>query len=391
MRILHITDTMEYSSGVSRYIREVTDLFRSKGHFVEVWSPPGIGDDVRSWFTRWLGFGYSQKVRQLLRKGHYDILHAHNLFLRLSPLPLREARSFGIPVAWTVHDFNILCPRKWMITNRDEACQSAFGIACLTHNCRSGRPGLQWFPYHFLRWIKTALHRHFLKRTVNVFICPSRILRDKIMYNLNNIHAIHVPNFVHLSSTLPDRTPGEKLVYAGRLSPEKGLDVLLRAIPSVIQKHPGLILTVVGDGPARKFLEGLGSGLRIQDRLLFTGRLEKDIIFRILREADLAVLPSLWFENAPLFALEALAVGTPLIAARVGGLPELIHDGREGFLFERDQVGDLADRLLSALGNRQWLSEARLNARRSAESEFSPERHYERLMACYISMAKQKR
>jgi glycosyltransferase involved in cell wall biosynthesis len=390
MRILHITDTMEYASGVSRYIQEVTDLFRSKGHFVDVWSPPGIGDDAGSLFTRWLGFGYCKDVRQLLRNGRYDILHVHNLFLRLLPLPLREARAFGIPVAWTVHDFNILCPRKWMITYQDEPCKSAFGIACLVRNCRSGRPGLKWFPYHILRWFKTTLHRYLLRRYVNVFICPSRVLRDNIMGNLKDIQAIHVPNFAYLSPTLPDRTPGEKLVYAGRLSPEKGLDVLLRAIPSILQKHPRLVLTVVGDGPERKFLEGLGARLEIQDRLQFTGSLSKDRVSRIIKEADLAVLPSLWFENGPLFALEALAVGTPLIASRVGGLPELIHDGREGFLFERGQAGDLADRILLALGNKRWLSEARLKARQVAESEFSPDRHFERLMACYISMEKQK-
>jgi glycosyltransferase involved in cell wall biosynthesis len=150
------------------------------------------------------------------------------------------------------------------------------------------------------------------------------------------------------------------------------------------------VLTIVGDGPARKDLENLATMLRIQDRVIFKGSCETPEVTRILSEADLAVLPSLWFENGPMFALEALAVGTPLIASHVGGLPELIRDGREGFLFERGHAGHLADRILQALGNLQWLSEARANARHAAESEFSPERHYERLMACYASIDKQR-
>jgi glycosyltransferase involved in cell wall biosynthesis len=382
---------MEYASGVRRYIREVTDLFRSKGHVADVWSPPGIGDDARSLFTRWLGFRYCNDVRRVLREGRYDILHAHNLFMRLSPLPLREARTFRIPVVLTLHDFNVLCPRKWMITGGDEPCESGFGMACLVRNCRSGRPGAGWMPYHDLRWLKTVLHRRLLRRYVNVFICPSRVLRDGVQQSLGGVTTAHVPNFVRFPETLPGRIPGERLIYAGRLSAEKGVDILLRAFPHVAERHPHLSLTIVGEGPARKDLEGLAASLRIQDRVEFTGSGDADAVTRALQKADLAVLPSLWFENGPMFALEALAAGTPLIAARVGGLPELICDGGEGYLFERGQVRDLADRILQALGNRRWLADARTQARHAAETEFSPERHYQRLTACYASIDNPRR
>jgi glycosyltransferase involved in cell wall biosynthesis len=391
MRILHITDTMEYASGVSRYIREVTDLFRSKGHVADVWSPPGIGDDVGSLFTRLLGFRYCNDLQRVLREGRYDVLHAHNVLMRLSPLPLREAGMFRIPVALTVHDFNLVCPRKWMITDRNEPCESAFGIACLVRNCRSGRPARVWMPYHNLRWLKTALHRCLLRRYVNVFICPSRVLRDGVQRSLGGVYTAHVPNSVRLLPRPLARPPGARLVYAGRLSVEKGVDVLLRAMPSIVQKHPRVELMIVGDGPARKELESLSLGLQIKDRVHFTGSSEADAVIQTLQGADLAVLPSLWFENGPMVALEALAAGTPLIAARAGGLPELIRDGQEGYLFERGDVQGLADRILLALGDRRWLAEARVQARRAAETEFSPERHYERLMACYASINNPRR
>ena len=382
---------MDYASGVSRYIQEVTDLFRSKGHVADVWSPPGIGDDAGSLFTRVLGFRYCKDVRRVLREGRYDILHAHNVLMRLSPLPLREARTFKIPVALTVHDFTLLCPRKWMISDRDEPCESVFGTACLVRNCRSSKPALGWMPYHDLRWLKVAFHRSLLKRYVNVLICPSRILRDGIERNLGGVLTAHVANFVHLPPAPPMRPPGQKLVYAGRLSAEKGIEVLLRALSFIVQTDPRVVLTIVGDGPVRKDLENLAAMLHIRDRVVFTGSREGPEVTRILSESDLAVLPSLWFENGPMFALEALASGTPLIAARIGGLPELIRDGREGYLFERGQARDLADRILQALGDRQWLADARTHARRAAETEFSPERHYQRLTACYASIDNQRR
>ena len=246
-------------------------------------------------------------------------------------------------------------------------------------------------PYHDLRWLKTALHRRLLRRYVNVFICPSLVLRDGVQRSLGGVYTAHVANFVRLPPTPPMRPPGEKLVYAGRLSPEKGVDILLRALPSIARKHPHVALTIIGDGPARKELESLSLGLQVKDRVHFTGSSEADAVIQTLQGADLAVLPSLWFENGPMVALEALAVGTPLIAARAGGLPELIRDGQEGYLFERGDVRDLADRILRALGDGRWLAEARIRARHAAETEFSPERHYERLMACYASIDNPRR
>ncbi len=147
MRILHITDTMDCATGVRRYIREVTTLFRARGHTVDVWSPPGVGDDLSSLYSRWFGLRYAREVAERLRKGCYDILHAHNISLRLSPRPLQVAHRMGVPIVMTVHDFNLICPRKWMIRNRDLVCGDGFGAYCLVRDCRSGRRGRRWMAY----------------------------------------------------------------------------------------------------------------------------------------------------------------------------------------------------------------------------------------------------
>jgi glycosyltransferase involved in cell wall biosynthesis len=176
------------------------------------------------------------------------------------------------------------------------------------------------------------------------------------------------------------------MVYVGRLSAEKGVDVLLRAVALVAAKRPNASLKIVGDGPERKNLEYLAAMLHLQDRVAFAGEQDAAAVGRTLREAALAVLPSLWVENCPMVALEALAAGTPVIGVRVGGIPDLIREGETGELFERGSARDLADTMVRALGDARWLRESRQRARHSAETEFSPERHYDRLMEIYESV-----
>jgi glycosyltransferase involved in cell wall biosynthesis len=152
---------------------------------------------------------------------------------------------------------------------------------------------------------------------------------------------------------LPLREPNginsRTLICVGRLSPEKGQAGLLRALAELRGRHSDLKLRLVGDGPDRQALEALASDLGLADRLTFLGRLtERETLAEIAR-SDILVLPS-FMEGLPIVLTEAMALGVPVVASRVAGVPELVEDGAGGLLFAPSDWDDLAgctERLLA--------------------------------------------
>lgn len=138
------------------------------------------------------------------------------------------------------------------------------------------------------------------------------------------------------------------ILFAGRLSREKGVCVLLDAAKQVLQSFPRAIFLIVGDGPEAASLQSRGQALKLEGRVRFTG-FRKDIQ-RFLREMDFAVLPS-FTEGMPLLVLESYAVGKPVVASRVGGVPEIMEDGVHGLLVEPGNADDLAKALMAMLSD----------------------------------------
>jgi glycosyltransferase involved in cell wall biosynthesis len=145
------------------------------------------------------------------------------------------------------------------------------------------------------------------------------------------------------------RSNGKTLVCVGRLSPEKGQAGLLEAFAKLRDRHPELRLRLVGDGPDRDALEKHAQKLGLGDAVTFVGRLPEEQTLVEIVEGDLLVLPS-FMEGLPIVLMEAMALGVPVIASRVAGIPELVEEGSTGLLFSPSNWDDLAariDRLLS--------------------------------------------
>jgi glycosyltransferase involved in cell wall biosynthesis len=154
----------------------------------------------------------------------------------------------------------------------------------------------------------------------------------------------------------------DRVVCIARLFPSKGQDVLIRALALLKDKHPQLQAELIGDGPARDSYVQLARELGLTDRCAFAGSLRHDEVLKRMRAATLTVLPSR-SDNCPLVTIESLAVGTPVIASRVGGIPEVVRDGVDGFLVPPDDPQTLAAKLSLVLANADLLRELRANAR----------------------------
>ncbi len=384
MRILHITDDTGSVGGVQTYLRDLCEILPEAGVDCEVWSPPRDTGRVADHLTRWAGRGYERELSSRLERDRPAIVHAHNLWMRLSPLPLRAAKEAGIPVVMTVHDYGFVCPRKWMITADRRPCESGFGARCLVSNCRGSHEGWGWLPYNDLRWLKTALHRRMLRAFVDVFVCPSRHLGSWMQRNLGVEKVLHLANFTRRPADGP--TPvinPHRMLFAGRLSREKGVDVLLRAMPLLLEEHPRVFLAVAGDGAERVALAQLASNLGLEDAVEFAGPLAAGDLAEQYRQAGICLLPTLWMENCPVAVLEALAHGRTVVATRIGGVPELVEDGVTGLLVERGDRRDLARKLGSLLGDPARVEEMGRRASAAFNETYTAEGHVDRLLSIY--------
>jgi len=388
MKILHITDDAGSVGGVQTYLRDLCEILPEAGIDSEVWRPSQSGGVVADHLTRWAGRGYERKLSSRLERDRPAIVHAHNLWMRLSPMPLRAAKKAGIPVVMTVHDYNFVCPRKWMITADGRPCDSGFGGRCLVSNCRGSREGWGWLPYNNLRWLKTALHRRMLRSWVDVFVCPSLHLGAWMRRSLGVERVHHVANFTRRPAGDPaPATDPHRLLFAGRLSREKGVDVLLRAMPLLLEEHPRAYLTIAGDGPERAALEQLALTLGVKDAVQFIGPLATGELDEQYRQSGIFVLPTLWMENCPVAVLEALANGRAVVATRIGGVPELVEDGMTGLLVQRGDHHDLARRLSSLVGNPARVEEMGRRASAAFNEAYTVEGHVDRLLAIYGTAA----
>ena len=195
-------------------------------------------------------------------------------------------------------------------------------------------------------------------------------------------HKMHVIRCGLPFDRIPPKEPAEAntqtMICVGRLSPEKGQAGLLRAFAQLREKHAGLKLRLVGDGPDRASLEKLAEEMRISDAVTFAGRLPEEETLAEIARADILVLPS-FLEGLPIVLMEAMAVGVPVIASRVAGIPELVEDGETGLLFTPSNWNELAssiDRLLGEEGLRTRLVE---KARAKIVSEFDTRSSAEQL------------
>ncbi|MGH9397987.1 MAG: glycosyltransferase family 4 protein [Terriglobia bacterium] len=177
------------------------------------------------------------------------------------------------------------------------------------------------------------------------------------------------------------------LVHVGRMSPQKGHAVLLRALPAIAQKFPQTKLLLAGEGDLTASLRDEVKRMGLEDCVIFAG-FQSDIP-RFLEAADLVVLPSLW-EGLPLIAIEAAGVGRAMVATAVDGTPEIVLDGRTGLLVPPNDSDGLADAIIALLGDEGLRKQMGVAARNHAEALFSLQQQVDRTVELYESLPKTK-
>jgi glycogen(starch) synthase len=177
-----------------------------------------------------------------------------------------------------------------------------------------------------------------------------------------------------------------RLVCAGRLVSDKGFDIALAAMASLVARFPRLQMTIVGDGPARGQLERQALALGLGKTVTFAGWVDPGQIPAFMKSATIVVMPSRWEEAFGLVALEAALMGRPVVATRVGGLPEVVVDRETGLIVQKDDSEALADAIASLLDQAQQAMAMGNAGRLRAQQIFSLQRYVDAYDALYRTL-----
>ncbi|MDP8235272.1 MAG: glycosyltransferase family 4 protein [Candidatus Erginobacter occultus] len=317
------------------------------------------------------------KISRIIEAVKPDIVHLHNFAHQISPSVLHILKKRSIPTVMTMHDYKLVCPAYTMYSKGApcEKCGKGRYYHCLINKCVKGS-----YLKSLISMVEMYLHFKVLRiyKNVHVFISPSAFLKNKLRDMGFNYDIIHLPNFVHIEDYLPQYQFTEKsFCYAGRLSAEKGLLTLIRAV-----KGLDMELKIVGEGPLSAELRQYARAENISN-IRFLGYRTGDELTKEISSSLAVVVPSEWYENNPLSIIEAFAMGKPVLGARIGGIPELVKDGETGYTFESRNTEDLRNKILRMTSRPDQIIEMGKAARKFVEVNNNPDKHYNRLLEIY--------
>lgn len=325
-------------------------------------------------------FEAREKLRKLLKRVRPDVAHAHNVYHHISPSFFSLLKAEGIPTVLTLHDLKIACPAYKMLTH-DGICERCKGGA--TWNVISNKCIKNSTLLSTVIFAESMTQRLLGSYANNVdrFVVPSRFYLEKLVeWGWPRERFVHIPNFVDVTTHVPDENVGTAFIFFGRLGPEKGLRTLILAAEK--SKSP---VWIVGTGPEEGMLKKLAidTGANVQ----FFGYKTGEDLHELIRRARAMILPSEWYENAPMSVMEAYALGRPAIGANIGGIPELIRIGETGDVFESGNVDALATMMTRFTGysDQQIMSMGKAG-RIWMEQEFTAECYRDRVRDLYISL-----
>lgn len=324
--------------------------------------------------TLWSQDSY-QYVRKLLRRQKFDVVHVQNFFPLISPSVYYAAQAEGVPVVQAVRNYRFLCPNGLFYRNGSvcELClDKSAKVASVQHNCyrdnkaaSATAASMLWLHNYLPTWQK-----------IDQFVSVSEFVKRKMVEGGFPADKITVkPNFVY-----PD--PGvstnkeDYIVYVGRLQEEKGIRTLLAAMAKL---SPSIRLKIIGEGPLAPDVVDCAEKYNVE----YLGKLPLNETYDVIGKAQALVIPSLWHEPFGRVVVEAYAKGTAVIGSRMGGIPELIDEGRTGYTFNAGSTDDLVEKITLMLSNKEQAINMGLQGRVDYLIKYTPESNYNQMVRIY--------
>lgn len=384
MRILCVHSRYKIRGGEEEVFEAEINLLRQKGHTVDLYEDHNARIDKLSKADLALKTVWSQEayraISTRLTANTYDIVHVHNFFPLISPAVYYVAKAKGVPVVQTLHNYRLICPNG-LFFRQGKVCEDCLGQSIpwsgAWHSCYRENKAASIATVGML-----SIHRALQtwQKLVDKYIVLTEFAKAKfIQGGLPPEKIVVKPNFVAFD---PQIGTGERkyLLYVGRLSVEKGLDVLLNAWKHLDRQIP---LKIVGDGLlSDRVMEATHQYPNIE----WLGRKPIEEVYHLMGEAIAVIIPSQWYETFGRVATEAFAKGTPVIASNLGAIAELVEGDRVGLCFQPGDERDLANKVRWLLEHPQELAAMGTCARQEFEVKYTAQINYQQLMAIYQSL-----
>ena len=398
MKILMVNKFHYLKGGSEKYYFELANLLKEKGHQVAFFSmqdEKNVKTGEKEYFVEKIDLNTGSKLKALdiiyskknkekmleaIKEFKPDIVHVNNFQRQLSESIIQAANENKIPVVYTAHDVQAICPAITMLDSNKEICEL----------CKKGK----YFNCTKKKCIKDSTLKSILgaiegkyyringvyNTKIKYIITPSEFYKQKLIEDgikENKIQAIH--NFIDIDQYNFQVEDEGYALYFGRLSKEKGILNLIEAFCNLKNEK----LYIAGDGPEREKIEKIIEDKHLENNIKLLGYLNQDKEKEYLRKARFIVVPSIWYENCPYSILETQAIGKPVIGANIAGIPELVKNKVNGLTYKYDSVKELEEKMKILFKDKLLAEKYGKKAKEIALKEYDKEIYYNKIIEIY--------
>jgi len=320
-------------------------------------------------------------IDQILDEHDIAFAHLHIIHHWITPAIIWKLKKRNIPVIWSLHEYKIICPEGTFVSGDKvcEKCHNGKFYHCALNRCKKGS-----FASSLLASIDAYYyHRSGVYKKVDAYLCPSEFLQKKFIQYGFPTAKMHLSNLCYDIPVVDDfineynsnghhsNRAGEKyILYVGRIETIKGIETLLKAVEGT-----DVQLKIAGTGAwfnkmmaykNEKFLKNVE----------ILGFQEKKSVFRLTMESSFVVCPSEWYENYPYSVIESLLFSKPVVGANIGGIPELVLDGKTGYLHQPGDISSLRNRIMQLWNDEDLVQSLGKQARIHAFSRVNFDKHW---------------
>lgn len=396
MRVLLVNKFHWNKGGSEKYYFELGELLKMHGHEVAYFSmedEKNIKTGDKEYFVPKFDLNNSSKLKALdvisnkknqkimehaLDDFKPDIVHLNNFQRQLSASIIEPCVDRKIPIVFTAHDVQAICPAITMMDkdrNPCELCMHGKYMNCIKKSCNKGsklKSALGALEGYYYR-----IHKIYTEK-INYIITPSEFCRKKFIQDgIDKKKIIALHNSVDIQNYNVDTNDGDYALFFGRLSKEKGVLNLINAFKDCNEGK----LYIAGEGPERKNIEQIINENKLEGRVKLLGFLNKEQMTDAISGCKFVVVPSICYENCPYSVLEALAIGKPVIGSNMGGIPELVNDNENGFIY--DTISELTEKMNLLFENEKLVKQFSKKSKALAAEKYDREVYYQKLKEIY--------
>jgi|GEM_PF-202660 len=393
MKILYVNNIYDYTGGTEIYMINVSKRLVEMGHKIVIIYDKGrrLGIEKNYRFKLYKVSGISEysakngektqkEFIRIIKKEKPDVIHLHNVY---NPLTIKSAEKFA-PVIRMMHDYYSICPAlNKYLRGYNKICKHSFGIYCLLmlpwNHCVGADMEIT------MNRICDKIREVEANKRLKKILVASTYMKKELLKNgflAGQVDILPYFSDLYIKRDRRDISYKEKLIIAvGRITLiDKGFEYLIDALPFLKGEYT---VAIIGDGPAVNFLKQRVNQKGLHNKITFTGWLSRDRIIDYYSRCRVVVVPSMWAEPFGIVGIEAMYYAKPVVAFKVGGIPDWLINNKNGFLVTRGNIKELAKKIQFFLDNNDIAKKMGLVGKKIAEKKFSPDMSINKLLEIY--------